>query len=179
MQLEEIWNMRGMRVIMMVLVVALGVIGVARAEESGTSRILLLEYEEIRLALVGDSLAEVEESADAMERQARKLLDDFDATSVGVAEAEADAAKALLGEIEATAGEVATAEGLEAVRSVFFDLSKPMGRLRKLTGDRSTIVVYCPMAKKAWLQPAGDLGNPYLGTEMPDCGNRIPDREGS
>ena len=81
----------------------------------------------------------------------------------------------MLSLIAAAAAEVAESADLEAAREAFFELSKPMGRYRKLTGDASTIVVYCPMAKKAWLQPDGEIGNPYYGSTMPTCGNRVAD----
>jgi len=31
-------------------------------------------------------------------------------------------------------------------------------------------LVYCPMAKANWLQPGDTVANPYLGTQMPTCG---------
>jgi hypothetical protein len=29
------------------------------------------------------------------------------------------------------------------------------------------------MAQKAWIQPKGEIGNPYLGQEMPKCGDVV------
>ena len=159
------------------LLVALLLVGAmtAGAEEPAAFHELLSRYEAIRLTLVADETAEVQDNASAIAVWAEKLLDEFDAQAAGVPEAESEAGKAILREIAAAAANVAAAADIEAVREVFFDLSKPMGRYRKLTGDTTTIVVYCPMAKKAWLQPDGEVGNPYYGQAMPTCGNRIPD----
>lgn len=34
---------------------------------------------------------------------------------------------------------------------------------------------YCGMAKHYWIQNAGEnIGNPYLGTQMPECGETVP-----
>lgn len=33
--------------------------------------------------------------------------------------------------------------------------------------------MYCPMVKRSWLQPEGDVGNPYFGRKMPGCGNVV------
>ncbi len=44
-----------------------------------------------------------------------------------------------------------------------------------MAGIEGTTVVFCPMAKKAWIQPEGEIGNPYLGQEMPTCGEVVPD----
>src|SRR5204862_6272012 len=32
-------------------------------------------------------------------------------------------------------------------------------------------VVYCPMVKAEWLQIGDNVANPYMGTEMSECGN--------
>ena len=38
---------------------------------------------------------------------------------------------------------------------------------------KSTVVAWCSMSKKSWLQPAGEIGNPYYGKEMPRCGEVV------
>jgi hypothetical protein len=50
-----------------------------------------------------------------------------------------------------------------------------MSRYRKLIGDDSVVVAYCPMEKKAWLQPDGEIENPYGGQAMPRCGRVVPE----
>ena len=161
--------------IVSVLVLLMSVVGSAHAEEPKTFGAMLEHYEKVRLALVVDDAGSVNKEAMAIAEQAQELFGDFTAEKAGVPAADAEKGKEIVGEIATAAAKVAEASDLASVRDAFFELSKPMGRYRKLTGDMSTIVAYCPMVKKAWLQPEGDLGNPYLGQEMPNCGNRIPD----
>lgn len=160
---------------MSVLLLVAGVMGSAQAEVSGAFPELLGHYERIRVTLVADETTDVEKHALAIAELAEELVDSFDALAAGVPETESEEGRLILGEIAAAAAKVASAHDLVAVREGFFDLSKPMGRYRKLTGDTSTVVMFCPMAKKAWLQPDGDVGNPYFGQDMPMCGNRIAD----
>jgi hypothetical protein len=40
----------------------------------------------------------------------------------------------------------------------------------KVSGDDLPVVMYCPMVKRSWLQPAGEVGNPYHGQKMANCG---------
>ena len=42
------------------------------------------------------------------------------------------------------------------------------------TGRRAAIV-YCPMARKYWLQKGDAVQNPYYGKQMSDCGRIVSD----
>lgn len=137
---------------------------------------LLSRYHEIRSELVVDRFDGVAEPAGAIRSRATELGREADAAGASVPEDRVDEWQALLTEISAAADRLASAGDLASAREAFYDLSKPMGRYRKMMSDDSSIVVYCPMAKKAWLQPDGEITNPYLGQEMPACGNKIPDR---
>ncbi len=146
-----------------------------KSEESTAFRDMSVHYEAIRLALLSDSLTGVEDHAEAIRERADGLIDSFDAAEAGVDAEDSGACEALLPELSSAAAELAGAHSLEATRVAFFELSKPLGRYRKLAGIEGTVVAFCPMAKKAWIQPAGEIGNPYLGQEMPSCGEVIPD----
>ena len=127
------------------------------------------------MALLEDSLTGVTDHATSIEQSVAKLLGDFQAERAGVAPDKAEDCQKLLAEIATAAREIKSAEALDAVRAAFFELSKPLGRYRRLTGDLDSKVAYCPMVKKAWVQPGDEVGNPYLGTEMPNCGQIIAD----
>lgn len=124
---------------------------------------LLRPYEEIRQALVGDELDPVSSRAREIERLA------WEASGEPVAGDSSDC-RDLLGQIAAAAGELAAARDLDAAREAFGELSKPLVRLRAMAGAEGTVVVFCPMKKKSWLQPPGEIGNPYFGREMVGCG---------
>lgn len=146
----------------------------AAADES-VFESLLEEYEVIRLELLHDSTAHVAHRAEAIRMHAEDLAGDFDAARAGVNAGDAAACKQLLPEISAAAEQLASAQDLASAREAFFALSKPMGRYRKLAGIEGSMVVYCSMEKKAWIQPLGDIGNPYGGQMMPMCGQVIAD----
>lgn len=158
------------------LIAALLVIpGIVRAGE--TDLIAYMEmsghYDAIRLALLADSTEGLVEHATALQQKAGSLLETFSAAQAGVPEAAASDTEATLREIEAKASSLAATRDLVSAREDFFTLTQPMARYRKLTGDQRTVVAYCSMAQKAWIQPEGEIGNPYLGQEMPGCGEVI------
>ena len=164
----------------LLLVLAGGLTGIAVAEDANTSEIstfhaLLQEYEAVRLSLLDDSLTHVAHRAEAMTGQVTELTQSFDAESAGVAVDKSAECEALLPEILAATTRLAQATNLDEAREAFFALSKPMGRYRKLAGIEGSMVAYCPMVKKAWIQPHGEIGNPYAGQMMPTCGEMIAD----
>ncbi len=131
------------------------------------------QYEAIRLVLLGDSTEGVAEYAKAIQDLARGQLEDFDAVKSSVPGQDIATFEATLQEIQIAATDLSSIGSLSSAREQFFALTKPMARYRKLSGDRGSVVAYCPMAQKAWIQPAGEIGNPYLGQEMPKCGEVV------
>lgn len=130
-------------------------------------------YEAIRLALLGDSLERVDEHAKAILEQATELAEGFSPAKAGVPESQGGDFEVALQEIQTAASSLAAAGDLVSAREDFFALTKPMVRYRKPSGTGGTIVAYCSMAQKAWIQPEGDIGNPYMGQKMPKCGEIV------
>jgi hypothetical protein len=164
----------------LLLVLAGGLSGIAGAEEvdtseSSTFHALLKDYEAIRLSLLDDSLTHVVHRAESMTGQVTNLAQDFDAGRAGVAADKSAECEALLPEILSATTRLAEASNLDQAREAFFTLSQPMGRYRKLAGVEGSMVVYCSMVKKAWIQPHGEIGNPYAGQMMPTCGEMVAD----
>lgn len=149
--------------------------GVVGAGETGSARFqeMSSHYEAIRLALLNDSMGGVTEHSQSLAEMATDLRKTISADLEEVSTHDLEARVAALGEIEYSAMELAQASDLTAAREGLFGLTKPMAKYRKLTGDQSTVVAYCPMAQKAWIQPEGEIGNPYLGQEMPNCGEVV------
>jgi hypothetical protein len=72
----------------------------------------------------------------------------------------------------AAADLIAGAKTLDAARDGLYALSKPLVRWRQGVADGGRpAVAYCPMHKRSWLQPDGEIGNPYGG--MPRCGSIV------
>ena len=147
--------------------------GALGANESTAYKEMSSHYEAIRLALLGDSLDGVDAHAEAIQQLANDLADDFSPERAGVAEAEGSNLEAALREIGVAASRLSSAGDLAAARDDFFSLTRPMAQYRKLAGTAGTVVAYCSMAQKAWIQPEGELGNPYMGQQMPRCGEVV------
>lgn len=147
----------------------------ASATESSAFRDLMRDYESIRLLLLTDELDGVAQHARSIEERVAQLSEAFNAADAGVPEEKAADCRALLPELAAAAARVSAATEIEVAREALFELSKPLGRYRKMAGIEGSMVVFCPMAKKAWIQPEGEIGNPYMGREMPTCGRVIAD----
>ena len=78
----------------------------------------------------------------------------------------------MLPHIENRALEVAAAGDLEDVRIELAELTKPLVRWHELVEGSPTVVAYCSMVKKAWLQPDEAIGNPYA-PQMLRCGEVV------
>ncbi len=160
------------RTLVFALVMAVGVSLSAGAGGSNAFVDMSAHYEAIRQALMEDSTADVSMNARAIGAIAAGSQGNFSPTAAGVSSGDGDAVKALLPEIVEGADKVANATGLAAVRSELAELTKPLVRYHALVlGDRP-VVAYCPMEKKAWLQPDEAIGNPYA-PYMLRCGEVV------
>lgn len=128
------------------------------------------EYEAIRTALVADSLESVSDHARKIARRASRLEHAFDAEEAGVDEQHAGEVRALLPAIEKAAKELAAAGDLDSARAAFGALSESLISYGELVAGDKPVVASCPMVRRRWLQPEGEIGNPYLGKKMPRCG---------
>ena len=121
---------------------------VALAASAGETK-LFAQYENTRQALLDRSLEKVQVAARALAETARAERQN----------AIAERADAL-----------ANAANLKGARDSFAMLSEELIRFRDDRSGRRPDVVYCSMEKKSWLQPKGDIPNPYLDASMRSCG---------
>ncbi len=135
---------------------------------------VLAPYEAIHRALASDSLDGVAENARAIRDTVRKTAVSFNATNAGVPADKASQCRALLPKVETAAGRLARAATLDEAREAFGELSRPMVQWREMTnGANKPKVVFCPMAKKPWLQESDQIANPYFGSKMLKCGKIV------
>jgi hypothetical protein len=134
---------------------------------------IMQHYEAIRLALLSDSLDGLSDHGHEIHGIVEGLNGNWSAQRAGVRAEKTDEAKALLPALSAAATQLAESEDLEAARTALYALSKPLVRYRKMVGGELPAVAYCPMAKRSWLQPKGEIGNPYYGQSMPTCGEVV------
>jgi hypothetical protein len=109
---------------------------------------LFTKYESVRQGLLKGSLADAQKNATALATEAKA------AKQTAVAE---------------KAEAVAKAADLKAARETFGALSDEMLKIREAAKGARPSVYYCPMVKKSWLQPKGEVGNPY-DSAMEKCG---------
>jgi hypothetical protein len=154
------------------LVLALAIGGVA-AESSDTFDKIVDEYEKIRVALLHDTLEGVSEPALEIVRLLNAMGVEPDAATAGIAADKTGAFHKLLPPLQASAVRIGKGDSIESVREAFGDLSKSMVMYRQMTAAPEAVVVFCSMAGKAWLQPKGEIGNPYYGQGMARCGEVV------
>ena len=109
---------------------------------------LFSKYEATRQALLKSSLPETQAAAKALA---------------------AEATKAKNAKIAEQAAAVAKSPDIAKAQAAFATLSDEMIKLRATVSGTRPSVYYCPMVKKSWLQPKGDVGNPY-DKSMQMCG---------
>ena len=76
-------------------------------------------------------------------------------------------------EIHRTASYLQLAGSLEESREAFGELSQALVKYRQEIVGPKPVVAYCSMARKVWLQPKGEIGNPYYGQSMATCGEIV------
>ncbi len=154
------------------LFLAVAMVSGTSAAENTAFATISDHYEAIRLVLIEDSTEAVAEHAEAIAETARALELNYSDTAAGVKTGDGGAVKALLPEIEMRATETARSTDLETVRTEMAELTKPLVRWQALIEGPRPVVAYCPMVKKAWLQPDEAIGNPYA-PNMLRCGEIV------
>lgn len=144
-------------------------------EDAGTAFAAVWHhYEAVWSALAGDSVNGVAEHAEGIREAADLITADFDLERAGLASgADAEEAAAFFAKIADAALDLGVAGDLAGAREAFYELSKPMVRLNELLAGQKLRIVYCPMAKKSWLQREEEIVNPYHGRSMADCGEIV------
>lgn len=158
-----------------ILVLALAAAPPALAADGTAYDALTEHYEPIRQALLHDHLDGVSDHAEALADTAADLREDLSAERAGVPADKLAEVKVLLPKLEGAARKLAGAGDLEEARRVFGELSEPMVLYHELVPGDELVVAYCPMVEESWLQPDGDLGNPYMGQRMAKCGKKVGD----
>lgn len=161
-------------VVISFLTLAFGTAAPVRPADAPTAFAEIMDhYEDVRQALSYDTIDGVAENARAIHAVGQSLESSFSAAAAGVAADHGERTRELLPEIVGAASDLAAAADLGAARDAFYALSKPLVRYRFGVEGERPMVLYCPMAKRSWLQPEGEIGNPYHGRSMPTCGEIV------
>lgn len=130
------------------------------------ARAALASYESLRASLAKDAIAATTGEAKSLEKSARSASTAAPGNANQKWLQVADAAKRL---------HDMPKDDADAVRKTFGEVSQHL--LAILAADRSLAeglhVFECPMAQgyKKWAQPAAKISNPYMGTQMLECGS--------
>ena len=126
------------------------------ARAGGPVASLLDPYFRIQDALVDDRIDTVKADAALVQQHATTLGDDGK-------------------EIAAAAVELGRAGDVAAARLAFGKLSDAViaySEHTRTSPGNDVVTMYCPMAKKSWMQKGEKVRNPYYGKAMPDCGEK-------
>ena len=111
-------------------------------------------YLKIQTDLANDSLKGVPDEANAIAKAVRS-------DSMGM----------LPNTVATEAETLAKASDLKSARTAFKALSNSLIKyLDEHHVKNAYVEIYCPMARASWLQVDRNVNNPYLGKEMPTCG---------
>ncbi len=146
------------------------------ADEGGESTAfdqVVEHYEATRLALTNDTTGDIAQHGKEITTILEQLAADWSPAAAGVRADMAEDVRSLLPELSEAAAALSAATSLDAARDAFYDLSKSLVRWRKAADGDKPVVAYCSMAKRSWLQPEGELGNPYYGQSMLRCGEVV------
>lgn len=159
-------------IIPLTMILAIG-LGPIVAGDSSTFDSIATHYENIRQALLNDGTDGVAENATHIQHLVQTLESDLSDEAAGIRPGAADDLRALLPSIRESAVALAESGSIEDARTAFGKLSKTMVQYRQLTPEPLTVVAFCSMAQEVWLQPKGEIGNPYYGQSMARCGEIV------
>lgn len=150
------------------ILIVVGAAAVANASEfDDAMQPVLTEYLRIHSALAADRLDGVKEAAQTIKRSAGNLHPEQTAGE------HAEHFKTVPDDLVAACKGLEQAQDLEASREAFKALSKPVGKWAGMSKPDDLSVMYCPMAEAVWVQRGSEPTNPYFGTAMSGCGQKV------
>jgi Cu(I)/Ag(I) efflux system membrane fusion protein len=164
---------RSREFILLAVVLALAASSSGLAGESSTFDRITPHYEEIRQALLRDSTEKVAVAAGQVLDLLQALEADFSEQAAGIRPDSGYDLRALLPSIRQATSELIEATTIADAREAFGALSKAMVQYRQWVPEPGSVVAFCSMAQEVWLQPQGEIGNPYYGQSMARCGEIV------
>lgn len=140
-----------------------------------TFDVVLHHYEVVRVELLNDRMPNVAEHGEAIRKALADLQESWSAEQAGIDPAKAAEVREALPKIAEAAAALAKTSDLDAAREAFYGVSQPLVRYWEAAAQTASrgVVAFCPMVNKSWLQPKGEIGNPYHGQSMAACGSVV------
>jgi len=161
------------RIVFLTFAIALAPSLFVVAGDSSAFDRLAAPYETVRQALLHDSMNGIVGAAVRIERELNALESNFSEAAAGVRAGAGDDLRPVLAEIRTGTAGLRNAAAVEEARESFGSLSEALLRYRQLVPEPGSAVAFCPMAQKVWLQPKGEIGNPYYGQSLARCGEIV------
>ena len=160
-----------------VLIAGLFPAGVSPLETNGDSAFhkAFGHYESARLELTKDTRGGIPAAARAIGEVLADLEEEWSPEAAGIRPESENEIRELVAPMQEAASNLADAATLEGARAAFYELSKSLVRWRQALVGEKPAVAFCSMKKRSWLQPRGELTNPYYGKEMLSCGETVDD----
>jgi Cu(I)/Ag(I) efflux system membrane fusion protein len=128
---------------------------------------ILAEYLKVQTALAADETDGVEDAVHAIQDLAKKI----DPKTAGGEHAAHY--QNIPEDIAVACGKFHEAKDIGSIREAFKDLSKPVSMWVTMAEPKDASVMYCPMAEAGWVQRGSQVTNPYFGSEMLTCGEKV------
>jgi hypothetical protein len=128
---------------------------------------ILTEYLKIQTALAADETEGIEDAVQAIGNLAKKL--DPAMTHGEHAAHYENIPKDIL----VACGKLHEAQDIGTIREAFKDLSKPLSMWVTMAKPEGTSVMYCSMEEAGWVQHGAEVANPYFGSSMRSCGEKV------
>ena len=110
-------------------------------------------------------------SADELAPADKKFLSGYEKVRVALVADDLSSAKAAATTLGESGSALGASPSLKEARAAFDKLSENAKKLAK--GQSGYYVVHCSMLKKDWVQTSTNIGNPYAGKEMAECGEVV------
>jgi Cu(I)/Ag(I) efflux system membrane fusion protein len=128
---------------------------------------VLAEYLKIHGALAADKTDGIQSAAQAIEKSAKELEPDK------VSGDHAEHYKNIPADLVAACKALEQSEDLVSARDAFKLLSQPVSMWVGMSKPEEMSVMYCPMAEAGWVQEGDEVANPYYGSAMLGCGEKV------
>jgi hypothetical protein len=124
-------------------------------------------YDAVRLAFTADRLPDAKKEAAKLRTAAQAEV-----AWAKTASGRGPELAAPFTTVAAAAAKIERASSITDARKAFGEASEALRAAMRIAERDDFLVVYCPMVKLHWLQPKGEIRNPY-GSAMPNCGRTV------
>src|SRR5450432_1915238 len=98
----------------------------------------------------------------------KEFLNRYEKVRAALANDNLDNARKAAADLGEEGAAINKSDKIATARAEFSKLSEHA--IKVASGQSGYYIVSCPMVQKDWVQPVGQISNPYAGQSMPTCG---------